>query len=444
MAVLGALGACALALGPRFVDPERSSTLRLEHPIARYVAEVHLYRPSVQSRLAAWKAGLGGFAARPVLGWGPENFEAVFGRFATGYGTTAEPHDQAHSRLVEVAATTGAVGLAAYLALYALAFAALWRAARAMPAPDRALAVFAGAALAGLLVQSQFLFDTAAGSLHAVLLLAFAARLEARAFGPRRRARAPARLSGAARGLAGHTAVRAGLGAAAVALALGGLAVNQAIHAAAQVRHHVAYSGSWQGMAEAIAGFPPLANTWRWWLFEEFAAEWPRLRRDDPADAGERLEWVQGEAAAAVRAEPSSWRLHRSVAALYEAVASTDPVHGAAARSARARARSLAPQHPPARAPLRAPEPLGIRRLGDGRHALDWRRTPGAGYHQIGIVGAGGARRVLLYAYDPGRTDFVAPAPGAPGPWRYRIKACRHPGDCSAWAEWPAPAGGSP
>ena len=29
---------------------------------------------------------LAGLADRPLLGWGPENFDVVFGRFATGYG----------------------------------------------------------------------------------------------------------------------------------------------------------------------------------------------------------------------------------------------------------------------------------------------------------------------------------------------------------------------
>ena len=444
VAVLGVLGAAAIALGVRFVDAERPATLQLEHPIARYVAQVHLQRPSVQSRLAAWHAGFEGFADRPVLGWGPENFEAVFGRFASGYGIAAEPHDQAHSKLVEVAATTGALGVAAFLALWALAFCVVWRAARAMQARARALAVFAGAALAGLLVQSLFLFDTAAGSLHAALLLAFVASLEPGAFPERRLPRLPAALARAGWRPGGW---RVGLGVAAISLALGGLTVNQAIYAAAEVRYQRARSEPWESMADGIAGFGPLANTWRWWLFEELAHEWTELRAADRDRARELLGWAEREAAVAVRTEPASWRMHRSVAALYQAAASTDPDYAGAAREALTRARSLAPQHPQTRDALGPPEPTGIRRLRDGRHALNWRPAPDAGYHQIGILGGGGARRAILYTYDPGRTAFVAPAPSGPGPWRYRIKACRHPGDCSAWVEWPAaarPAAGAP
>ena len=82
-----------------------------------------------------------------MLGWGPENFGAAFGRFASGYGAFAEPHDQAHGKLVEVAATTGVAGLLAWLALWAAAIVVLWRAARGLAGRERAFVVFAGAAL---------------------------------------------------------------------------------------------------------------------------------------------------------------------------------------------------------------------------------------------------------------------------------------------------------
>ena len=95
----------AVVMGLRFFEAERTALRGIDHPVAGYVAGVHLQRPGVQSRLAAWEAGIEGFAARPVLGWGPENFTAVFGRFASGYGAVAEPHDQAHGKLVEVAAS---------------------------------------------------------------------------------------------------------------------------------------------------------------------------------------------------------------------------------------------------------------------------------------------------------------------------------------------------
>ena len=437
---LAALAVLAIGAGMRFVHPDRTALPGIEHPVARYVASVHLQRPGVQSRLAAWEAGIEGFAARPVLGWGPENFAAVFGRFASGYGAVTQPHDQAHGKLVEVAATTGAAGVAAYLGLWALALLAVWRAARGMEAGERALALGAGGALAGTLAQSQFLFDTPAGSLQTVLLLGFAAALEARAFAAPRRPWLPPRLSERCAALFGKRRARMALGAAAVALAIGGLTVHQRIHAAADVRHLPTRQGDWSAMAGGIEGFPPLANTWRWLLFNVLGENWPRLRAEDATGARDLLDWVSREATEVVRTEPRSWRIQQSLARLYRAAAATDAAYAATARHYVERARSLAPNRAAFPVALRPPDGLASSRRDDGRHELRWRWPAGAGYLAVGASRGDGSWRFVLHVYDPARTAFVLPAGRAPGEWRYRVKACRFPGQCSASVEWPAPA----
>ena len=307
--------------------------LRLDHPVAGYVASFHLQRPSVQSRFVAWEAGLEGFAARPVLGWGPENFGTVFGRYASGYGAVTEPHDNARSKVIEVAATTGALGLLAWLALWASAFLVLWRAARAMEARERAPAVFAGAALFGGLVQSLVLFDTAVGALQSMLLLGFAVSLEAAAVPERRRPRMPARMAHAGAALFRRGRARIALGVVAVALAATGLTVNHAIHSAADVSHLPRRDWSWRDMAGGIEGFRPLANTWRWWLFNELALLGPRILAEDGARARGLLEWAGREAEEAVRTEPGHWRIGHSLARMYSTAAETDPEYGAKARA---------------------------------------------------------------------------------------------------------------
>ena len=445
---LAALAVLAIGAGIRFVHPDPAALTGIDHRAVRYVAGVHLQRPSIQSRLAAWEAGLEGFAERPALGWGPENFVAVFGRFASGYGATMQPHDQAHGKLIEVAATTGAAGAAAYLALWALALLAVWRAARGMKAGERALALGAGGALAGTLAQSQFLFDTPAGSLQTVVLLGFAAGLEARAFAESHRPRLPARLAalfggrGAARGAAlfGGRRARIALGAAAVALAAGGLTVHQWIHAAADVRHLPAKHGSWSVAAGGIEGFRPLANTWRWVLFDALGRHWPRLRAEDGPRARDLLDWASREAAEVVRTEPRSWRIQQSLARMYRSAAATDPQYAAPARRYLERARSLAPGRAVFPVALGPPDGLASGRRDDGRHELRWRWPEGAGYVSVAESRGDGRWRLVLHVYDPARTSFAPPAGRAPGQWRYRAKACRYPGRCSASAEWPAPA----
>ena len=437
---LAALAVLAIGAGIRFVHPDRTALPGFEHPAARYVASVHIQRPGIQSRLAAWEAGLEGFAARPVLGWGPENFAAVFGRFASGYGAVTKPHDQAHGKLVEVAATTGAAGVAAYLGLWALALLAVWRAARGMAAGERALALGVGGALAGTLAQSQFLFDTPAGSLQTIVLLGCAAGLEARAFAESHRPRLPARLSARCAALLGGRRARLALGAAAVALALGGLTVHQGIRAAADVRHLPTKQGSWSAVAGGIEGFRPLANTWRWVLFDALGHHWPRLRAENGPGARDLLDWASREAVEVVRTEPRSWRIQQSLARMYRAAAATDPQYAAPARRYLERARALAPNRAVFPVALRPPDGLVSRRLDDGRHELRWGWPEGVGYLAVEESRGDGSWRFVLHVYDPARTSFVPPEGRAPGEWRYSIKACRYPGRCSASVEWPAPA----
>ncbi len=437
---LAALALLAIGAGIRFVHPDRTALPGFEHPAARYVASVHLQRPGVQSRLAAWEAGLEGFAARPVLGWGPENFAAVFGRFASGYGAVTEPHDQAHGKLVEVAATTGAAGAGAYLGLWALALLAVWRAARGMGAGERALALGVGGALAGTLAQSQFLFDTQAGSLQTILLLGFAAGLEAKAFAEPHHPRLPARLPARCAALFGGRRVRIALGAASVALAAGGLTVHQGIYAAADVGHLPANRGSWSSMEGGIEGFRPLANTWRWVLFDALGHNWPRLRAENGPGARDLLDWASREAAEVVRTEPRSWRIQQSLARMYRAAAATDPQYAAPARRSLERVRALAPNRAVFPAVLRPPDGLASRRLEAGRHELRWRWPEDVGYLAVGESRGDGSWRFVLHVYEPARTSFVLPQGRAPGEWRYRIKACLYPGRCSASVEWPAPA----
>ena len=430
-----ALGALAVGLGMRLVVPDRSTTLLFDDPVTRHIASTHIQSPGTQSRFAAWEAGLEGFAERPVLGWGPENFIVVFGRFASGYGAVAEPHDQAHSKLVEVAATTGALGLAAYLALWTLTFLVVWRGARRMEAGERAVAVFVGAALAGTWVQSQFLFDTATGFLQTIVLLGFVVRLESVAFPDSRLPRLPARLSGWCAGLLRRRGVRIALGTAAAAVAAAGLTAHQGIYAAADAKHLPTNLRSIKATAEGIEGFRPLANTYRWWLFNAIEHQWTRVRAQEGFRALHMLEWASREAEEFVRTEPENWRTQQSLARMLRTVAATDPQYGALAQRHHARARELAPARRIFPVALRPPDALTIRQLDDGRRELRWRWPEGAGYITVAESAGQGSWRRILHAYDPSQTSFVVPEGRGP---RYRIKACWFPRKCSALVEWPA------
>lgn len=437
VAVLVSLLGIAAAAGLRATAADRSAVYLPDHPVARYLLATHVTRPGVQSRLAAWQAGLEGFAERPALGYGPENFIDVFGRHASGYGAFAEPHDRAHGKLVEVAATTGAAGLATWLALWSLALLAVWRAAWRLEAAERALVLFTGAGVVGYLTQAQFLFDTPTSSLQAALLLAFAAGLEGAAFADSRRLRLPERLRHRWRALFERKAARVALAVAALGAAVAGLSVHRSIHAAASVEH-VSGEPPLEVLAGAIDGFPPLADVHRRLLLDGLGSEWARFRAEDGARARRLLEMAAREAAEAERTRTAEWRVHRGAARLFAAAAATDPEYEEEAERFLASSQALAPNRPVFPPALRAPDALTGARRADGRYELRWRWPESAGYVAIEESGGGAPRRFVLHAYDPAQTSFVLPEGREPGVLRYRIRACWFPGQCSADVEWPA------
>ena len=437
------LGAAAIVLGALFFGPARTGSpegevMRLE------VAKFQFQHPTVQGRLAAWETGVRGFGERPLLGWGSENFDTVFGRFASGYAATMEPHDHAHGKFIEVAATTGAAGLAVWLALWAATFLAVLRAARRTDRREKALAVFVGAALAGYFVVTQSLFDTTAGLLQHTLLLAFVVSLEhpAPTAGGSPRARGPWLAWRWARG-------------GAMILALGvsgaGLASNRAIHRASREVYRAAAAPEEFDLhlERAIETFAPLANLPRVMLFDTVARNWEELRRRQPEEAMRLLTLADAEAVAALDAEPENWRLQHSLARLDAAVAATEPEYAGRAGRRLERARRSAPARAVFPRPPENPVAVEARRLEAGGIELRWRPAEGVGYHEVSERREDG-NRTLLYSYDASRASFVLPAPPGPVPVRYAVRACYYPSPaaCSEWTEWPevavpAAAGGS-
>jgi len=79
-------------------------------------------------RLLIWHESLKVIASRPILGYGPDNFGLVFPRYNTLY--YSELIDKAHAETLQVAATQGLVGLAAYAWLLAAMAGAFWRGRR--------------------------------------------------------------------------------------------------------------------------------------------------------------------------------------------------------------------------------------------------------------------------------------------------------------------------
>ncbi len=82
-----------------------------------------LQNTNLDTRLYAWRAGWKGWLEKPILGWGYGNFYAVNDKFFDGsyyrYTMGEEYFDRAHNNLIDLAVTTGTVGLLIYLLIFA-------------------------------------------------------------------------------------------------------------------------------------------------------------------------------------------------------------------------------------------------------------------------------------------------------------------------------------
>ena len=405
--------------------------------------------PSVQSRLASWGTGLRGFAERPLLGWGPENYVVPFGRYGRGLAATSESHDRAHNMPIEVAATTGLVGLTLWLAQWAVALAAFcgaaWVAGRGTAVRAKggndgnggdsataALYIAAAAALAGQFIQLLSLFDSVGGTLVTALLFAWAARLESALLPEQWQPFTPRPLL---RALAPRTAGIA-LAGTAVVLALASLATSRTILAAADARYLQQRSVLDNTTDMRIERFPALANTWRYRYFEEMWRRWEEVRAENPVAATSLLRRAERHAQAAKLSEPGNWRMAASLARVYQAVAETDPAYADEARVHLERSRTLAPSRDVFPVLLTSPASLSAERLPGGLLELRWQPGENAGYHALSRSRSPGNWEFVHFSYDPARHSFVAaPCAGC----RYRIKACRYQRVCTEPVEWPVP-----
>jgi len=118
------------------------------------------------------------FVARPITGWGGENFEVPYQRFQREgeVDETTPVLDRAHNKLLDLLATSGLIGFATYMAVWGWIGALAWRRVRA--ASDRLYPAAVAGAFVALFIHNLFLFDTAATLLMFALIAAWAAHAE--------------------------------------------------------------------------------------------------------------------------------------------------------------------------------------------------------------------------------------------------------------------------
>lgn len=131
---------------------------------------------SAETRIINWSIALKGFVAKPIFGWGPENYEIVFSKFyrleLINYTWAETWSDRPHNIVLEIAAGSGILGVFSYLLLFAVPLFITFRKARSDKVPIFEAALCAGGMIA-FLIQGFFFFDTFSALLLFSSLLAF-------------------------------------------------------------------------------------------------------------------------------------------------------------------------------------------------------------------------------------------------------------------------------
>ena len=108
---------------------------------------------SERTRSELWRLAAAMWRERPLLGFGPDNFRKLHSQFA-GWPVADERH-AAHNSVLEVAATTGVLGVTALVATWWTVFAALRRTLGRPSAVERQTAAIVLGLLAAQLAQSS-------------------------------------------------------------------------------------------------------------------------------------------------------------------------------------------------------------------------------------------------------------------------------------------------
>ncbi|MCR4322550.1 MAG: O-antigen ligase family protein [Candidatus Azambacteria bacterium] len=137
-------------------------------------SSISLSDATVQTRLLSVSTGWEGFMARPILGWGPENYNLVFDKY---YNPKLYPtenwFDHAHNIFFDIATTMGIAGLLAYAALFIYLVFRIITFARS--APEKYwIGMFSFALIAAYFTQNIFVFDSLVTYLPFFIFCAFA------------------------------------------------------------------------------------------------------------------------------------------------------------------------------------------------------------------------------------------------------------------------------
>ncbi len=151
-------------------------------PVSR-IFDISFSTKTFEDRAIMWKIAIDGWLARPIFGWGPENFLRTFDEhFNIKYFKPAEGFgawfDRAHSVYFDYLAETGALGLLSFLGMWVIFYWGFFKKKMTLISVDKHQSVVTNALIFALpvayLVQGIVLFDVLPIYINIFLFLAFA------------------------------------------------------------------------------------------------------------------------------------------------------------------------------------------------------------------------------------------------------------------------------
>ncbi len=165
------LAICVLVAGGLWLG--RNTSFIKDSPVLSRLTTLSFKDRTIASRFLIWDLTFKGFKERPLLGWGPENYVAVFSKYYDPALWRQEPwFDRAHSIIFDWLINAGIVGLLSYLALFATSIRLLLRAwKQRMVSIETTLIIIT--LFIAYFIQNLFVFDNIATYLSFFAILAY-------------------------------------------------------------------------------------------------------------------------------------------------------------------------------------------------------------------------------------------------------------------------------
>lgn len=152
----------------------RDTAYMHQHPTLKRFAEISFTESFLkgQGRYYVWPMAIKGFAERPLLGWGQENFNYVFNKnYDPNMWSQEQWFDRTHNVVLDWLVAGGILGLGSYLFIFVALFYYIWRGRGGVfTVSDKSI-------LTGMLLayffQNLFVFDNLVSYMLFMMLIAY-------------------------------------------------------------------------------------------------------------------------------------------------------------------------------------------------------------------------------------------------------------------------------